>query len=155
MFCCNVWLCYGRGFVVKLYILVLRYTVFAFLAILANLATQRAVLWFGDDSDLFLFAIGAGTMVGLVLKYILDKRWIFCDMSRGAVVHRKKLTLYSAMGIFTTAIFWGTEIVFWAVWQTDMMRELGAIIGLCIGYVVKYRLDSRYVFTNAKLVQPI
>ena len=94
-------------------------------------------------------------MVGLVLKYILDKRWIFYDISIGVEMNKKKFTLYSAMGIFTTIIFWGTETVFWVVWQTDMMRELGAIIGLSVGYVVKYRLDSRYVFTNARLVQLI
>lgn len=139
----------------KLYILVLRYTVFAILAIMANLATQRAVLWFGENSTLFLIAVGAGTMVGLVLKYILDKRWIFYDISIGVEMNKKKFTLYSAMGIFTTIIFWGTETVFWVVWQTDTMRELGAIIGLSVGYVVKYRLDSYYVFTNARLVQPI
>jgi hypothetical protein len=27
------------------------------------------------------------------------------------------------------------------------MRELGAVIGLTIGYVVKYELDRRFVFT--------
>jgi hypothetical protein len=31
------------------------------------------------------------------------------------------------------------------------MRELGAVIGLAIGYVVKYNLDRRFVFTDAQL----
>ena len=31
------------------------------------------------------------------------------------------------------------------------MRDLGAIIGLCIGYLVKYNLDYRFVFTDARL----
>jgi len=138
---------------VTLHALVLRYAFFAVLATIANLATQRLVLWLGDSSTLFALAVGAGTLVGLVLKYVLDKRWIFEDMSVGAKAHGKKFSLYSAMGIVTTAIFWSTETAFWLVWQTDMMRELGAVIGLSIGYVVKYNLDRRFVFTDARLAQ--
>jgi len=33
-------------------------------------------------------------------------------------------------------------------WQTDAMRELGAVIGLSFGYVIKYRLDRVFVFTE-------
>ncbi|MDA9780500.1 GtrA family protein, partial [Amylibacter sp.] len=98
-------------------------------------------------------AVGAGTIVGLVLKYFLDKRWIFGDMSAGVKAHSKKFLLYTAMGIVTTAIFWATETAFWLVWETDVMREVGAVIGLSIGYVVKYNLDRRYVFTNGRLAQ--
>lgn len=137
-----------------LHTLVLRYAFFAVLATLANLATQRALLWFGDSSTLFALAVGTGTAVGLVLKYFLDKRWIFEDLSAGVKAHGKKFSLYTAMGIVTTAIFWGTETAFWLVWQTDMMRELGAVIGLSIGYVVKYRLDRSFVFNDACLGQP-
>jgi putative flippase GtrA len=136
-----------------LHTLVLRYAFFAVLATLANLVTQRGVLWFGDSGTLFVLAVGAGTMVGLVLKYILDKRWIFGDMSVGVKAHGKRFSLYTAMGIVTTAIFWGTETAFWLLWQTDAMRELGAVIGLSIGYVVKYNLDRRFVFTDTELAQ--
>lgn len=136
-----------------LHTLVFRYTFFAVLATLANLAAQRAVLWFDDSGTLFALAVGTGTGVGLVLKYFLDKRWIFEDLSSGVKEHGKKFSLYTAMGIFTTAIFWGTETGFWLVWQTDMMRELGAVIGLSIGYVVKYCLDRRFVFTGTRLGQ--
>ena len=51
------------------------------------------------------------------------------------------------MGIVTTMIFWGFEAGFWYVWRSDMMRVLGEVIGLAIGYVVKYELDRRFVFT--------
>lgn len=133
--------------------LVLRYAFFAVLATLANLATQRGVLWFGDSGTVFAFAVAAGTIVGLVLKYILDKRWIFGDMSVGVKAHSKRFSLYTAMGLVTTAIFWGMETAFWLVWQTDAMRELGAVLGLSIGYVVKYNLDRRFVFTDSELAQ--
>ena len=134
--------------------LVLRYAAFAVLATLANLAAQRGVLQFGDSGAHFAAAVGAGTVVGLVVKYLLDKRWIFHDFETGLRSHGRKFSRYSAMGLVTTAIFWGTETAFWLIWQTDMMRELGAVIGLSIGYVIKYQLDRRFVFPDSKLGVP-
>ena len=131
--------------------LVFRYVVFAILATFVNLIIQRFVLWLGDGSVIFIFALAAGTAMGLLVKYFLDKYWIFEDPSVGAIEVTKKFSRYTLMGIFTTAIFWGTETLFWLTWRTDLMRELGAIIGLSIGYFVKYHLDRRYVFTNSKL----
>ena len=52
--------------------LILRYAAFAVVATVANLATQRAVLQSGDTGIHFAAAVGAGTIVGLVIKYILD-----------------------------------------------------------------------------------
>jgi putative flippase GtrA len=131
--------------------LILRYAAFAVVATIANLATQRLVLQFGDTGGYFAAAVDAGTIVGLVIKYIFDKRWIFYDLETGVKNHGRKFSLYTAMGLITTAIFWGTETAFWLIWQTDMMRELGAILGLSGGYVVKYNLDRRFVFTDRQL----
>ena len=131
--------------------LALRYTLFAVIATLANLGTQRLVLTAGDSGAVFTAAIGAGTLVGLVVKYTLDKRWIFYDSSTGLRAHGRKFALYTAMGIVTTCIFWGSETAFWLIWGTDTMRELGAILGLMVGYVTKYILDRRFVFTDARL----
>ncbi|WP_370255237.1 GtrA family protein [Nioella sp.] len=131
--------------------LALRYTLFAVIATLANLGTQRLVLTAGDSGAVFTAAIGAGTLVGLVVKYVLDKRWIFYDSSTGLRAHGRKFALYTAMGIVTTCIFWGSETAFWLIWGTDTMRELGAILGLMVGYVTKYILDRRFVFTDARL----
>jgi len=100
--------------------LILRYAAFAVVATIANLATQRLVLQFGDTGGYFAAAVGAGTIVGLVIKYILDKRWIFYDLETGVKNHGRKFSLYTAMGLITTAIFWGTETAFWLIWQTDM-----------------------------------
>lgn len=131
--------------------LVFRYTVFAVIATVANLALQRVVLMGGDSALWFMAAVAAGTLIGLVVKYVLDKRWIFGDTSTGAKAHGKKFGLYTAMGLITTAIFWGSETAFWLIWKTDMMRELGAVLGLAVGYVVKYNLDRRFVFTDTRL----
>ena len=131
--------------------LVLRYTFFAIIATIANLGVQRLVLAYGDSGVFFALAVGAGTLVGLVIKYALDKRWIFYDLDTGVKAHGQKFSLYTAMGLITTAIFWGTETAFWLIWQTDLMRELGAVIGLSIGYIVKYQLDRRFVFKDSQL----
>ncbi len=131
--------------------LIFRYTIFAIIATVANLAMQRVVLLGGESAPWFMAAVAAGTLIGLVVKYVLDKRWIFGDTSTGVKAHGKKFGLYTAMGLITTAIFWGTETAFWLAWRTDAMRELGAVLGLAVGYVVKYNLDRRFVFTDNRL----
>jgi putative flippase GtrA len=132
--------------------LVLRYAAFAVIAVVVNLATQRVVLglpWASEGLALAA-AIAAGTLTGLVVKYLLDKRWIFYDRETGVAAQSKQFGLYTAMGLVTTAIFWGTETAFWLIWKTDLMREAGAVLGLSVGYVTKYFLDRRFVFNRAE-----
>ena len=129
-------------------VLVIRYAAFAAIATIANLAAQRIVLATAKADFSFVLAVFAGTSAGLILKYILDKRWIFFDTTHGAAMHSKKFILYTLMGVVTTLIFWGAETLFWVTWQTDFMREVGAILGLIVGYVIKYNLDKRYVFSQ-------
>lgn len=126
--------------------LTFRYVVFAVVATVGNLATQRLVMQFTDDALAFHVALLAGTLVGLVIKYVLDKRWIFADAEQGLAAHGRKFSLYTLMGVATTAIFWGMETLFWLTWHTQFAREAGAVLGLSIGYLVKYHLDRRYVF---------
>lgn len=128
--------------------LVLRYGAFAVLATVANLGTQRLVLGYGDWAGTYIMAVIAGTAVGLVAKYVLDKKWIFTSADRGLAAEGQQFVLYSVTGVATTMVFWGFETVFWLVGQTHMAREIGAVLGLSIGYVVKYQLDRRYVFAR-------
>ena len=132
--------------------LIFLYVAFAVLATVANLGAQRLILRI-DASSLSLAMLG-GTLVGLVVKYTLDKRWIFADFSTGMRSHGRKFTLYSAMGLFTTAIFWSSETAFWLIWRTEAMRETGAVLGLAVGYFVKYRLDRRFVFSDTRRANP-
>lgn len=125
------------------------YTVFAVVAAAVNLLFQRASLALYDGAYALVPAILIGTIAGLVVKYVLDKRWIFADMTTGVSAQTKQFGLYTLMGVVTTAIFWGTEVGFYHYFGTDHMREVGAAIGLTIGYVVKYQLDRRYVFNQA------
>ena len=87
-----------------------------------------------------------GTAVGLLLKYQLDKRYIF-GFSPASFIHDSRtFALYTCMGLLTTAIFWGFEFGFHLLFQDKLMRYLGAVIGLAIGYWMKYHLDKRFVF---------
>ena len=122
------------------------YAFFAILASLINLTAQRFVLSFGKSNFLFITAILIGTFLGLLVKFFLDKKWIFKYKIRGLRNQSFKFGIYSVMGIFTTIIFWFTETIFWKIWQTDNMREIGALIGLGFGYIIKYHLDKRFVF---------
>lgn len=127
--------------------LILRYSGFAVLAIVANLAAQRLVLGAGAG---LLAAMAAGTAAGLVLKYILDKRWIFDDRSRGLAAHGRRFTLYTGMGLVTTGLFWAVEYAFWTVGGSTSARETGAVLGLVLGYGLKYELDRRFVFPASR-----
>jgi putative flippase GtrA len=138
---------YGEHIAMTRAQIAIRYAAFAVIATLANLGAQRVVLALLDMRGELAAAIFVGTGVGLVVKYVLDKKWIFYDSSSGVAAHGKRFSLYTAMGVVTTAIFWGFETAFWLIWRTDGMRELGAVIGLAIGYVIKYELDRRFVFT--------
>ena len=62
-------------------------------------------------------------------------------------VYDGAFSIYPAMAL-GTAIFWGFEIGFDWLIGGRVARYAGAVIGLSIGYGVKYRLDKRYVFSQ-------
>lgn len=127
--------------------LIIRYAAFAAVATLANLGAQRAVFALLSEGQARLAAaLVCGTGAGLVVKYLLDKRWIFHDRLRPIGDETRTFSLYTLTGVGTTALFWGAESLFWLLWQTREMRELGAVLGLTAGYVIKYNLDKRFVF---------
>ena len=124
----------------------IRYAVFAVVATVTNLFIQRLILAWNSDNLGFALAVLAGTASGLIVKYFLDKHWIFMDATTGLKSTGTQVFWYTATGIVTTAIFWSFETVFWLTWHTTLMRELGAVIGLMIAYIIKYCLDRKYVF---------
>ncbi len=126
--------------------LVLRYALFALLATGVNVAAQHLSLGAYAGPYGLGLAIGAGTGAGLVTKYILDRRWIFHAPAAAPKSQGRDFSLYTLTGLFTTSIFWGMELAFHQLFGTAFMRDLGAVLGLTIGYVIKYRLDKRFVF---------
>ncbi|MCF6345070.1 MAG: GtrA family protein [Thiomicrorhabdus sp.] len=122
------------------------YTIFALFATIANIGSQEIAITLYQGSFAIMLSILVGTAVGLVLKYWLDKRYIFQYQTQSIQQGSKTFTLYTIMGIVTTFIFWGFELAFDAIYGTKEMRYVGGVIGLAIGYYVKYQLDKRYVF---------
>lgn len=122
------------------------YTIFALISTAANIFSQDLSSRIYQGQHELWLAIFIGTAVGLVVKYGLDKRYIFQYQTTSIQHGTKTFYLYSLMGVFTTIIFWGFEFAFDAIYQTKEMRYTGGIIGLAIGYYVKYQLDKRYVF---------
>ena len=87
-----------------------------------------------------------GTVAGLPVKYLLEKRHIFGFESKSLSHDGKLFSIYTIMGLFTTGIFWSFEYFFYEFFGTDNMRYVGGVIGLIIGNFLKYQLDKRYVF---------
>ena len=96
----------------------------------------------------FIIALGAGTMTGLLVKYILDKKYIFYHETKNLKDDVSKFFIYTFMGVFTTIIFWGTEVFFKYTFTAEYAKYIGGAIGLTIGYITKYQLDKKFVFVD-------
>lgn len=126
--------------------LAISYGIFALIATAANIGAQDIVIRSYSGTLQVLASMIAGTGVGLIVKYVLDKRFIFRFQARNAAHDTQTFALYTLMGLATTVVFWVFEFGFHYFFQTNTMRYIGGIIGLGIGYLTKYQLDKRYVF---------
>jgi putative flippase GtrA len=118
----------------------------ALIATAVNIASQDASIHLYSGPFSITVSMLVGTALGLVVKYVLDKRYIFMFRANDAAHDSRTFALYTLMGVITTAIFWGFEFSFNSLFGTAHMRYVGGIIGLAIGYVTKYYLDKRFVF---------
>ena len=128
------------------------YAVFAALATAVNIGCQALVIWVYTGPYAVPMSILLGTAAGLPVKYVLEKRHIFSFESENLAHDGRMFALYSFMGVFTTALFWGVEFAFNHLFGTDAMRYLGGVIGLSLGYIIKYHLDKRFVFVKRSAV---
>lgn len=115
-----------------------------FLALLPSLASQ-VILSF---EYWFVAALGAGTVAGFVFKFVVDKLVIFGE---GAASFQdvgrtgRQVVLYFGFALITTAIFWGTELSFKVLFSGDVYL-VGGVLGLAVGYTLKFLLDRTFVF---------
>jgi putative flippase GtrA len=124
----------------------LLYALFAAISTVVNIGSQvvvhRLVGWAFET----VIALAVGTGAGLVVKYVLDKKFIFGYSTRSFTHDLKLLALYATMSLVTTGIFWSFEFGFIAIFRSEFMGYVGGALGLTIGYVAKYHLDRRFVF---------
>ncbi len=127
-----------------------KYGTFAAIATILNIVTQYISLQiYGGKFGIYI-ALAFGTIVGLIVKYTLDKKYIFYCKVESLKEDTWKFFLYSTMGVFTTLIFWFTELLFNYLWHVSFAKYVGAVVGLTMGYVIKYKLDKRFVFITIK-----
>lgn len=126
--------------------LVVKYAFFAAVATTTNIGAQHLSLYFYNGAFSLYIAMFLGTLIGLLVKYILDKKYVFSFTALSLREDTNKFILYSFMGIITTLIFWGSELSFNALFSHAEAKYIGAILGLTIGYLIKYHLDRKFVF---------
>lgn len=122
------------------------YTIFAIIATFCNILAQDICTHIYSGHFYIFISMIFGTAIGLIIKYILDKKYIFKYKTKNTKHNNKIFVLYAIMGVFTTIIFWGFELSFQFIFENKEMRYIGGIIGLMIGYICKYYLDKRFVF---------
>ncbi len=123
-----------------------KYAFFAAISSLLNLLTQYLSFFIYTGYASLYIAMFVGTSIGLFTKYILDKKFIFHYDNVNNNFRNSRFFYYLLTGILTTSIFWGTEIAFFIIYSNQNAKYIGALIGLVIGYLIKYILDKRYVF---------
>ena len=126
------------------------YSSFAIIAIAANVLSQEFALLFYQGAHELVVAIPVGTAVGLVVKFVLDRKYIFKADTVPLSKDVRQFIAYTATGVLTTVLFWGSEIAFELLFESREARYVGAILGLSCGYILKYQLDRRYVFTRVR-----
>jgi putative flippase GtrA len=121
-----------------------RYLLFCLLAIIVNLGLQAIAHEIVHTPD--WFSMGIGTAGGLVLKYFLDKKFIFFAEKTTAIRDFTRFVIYTLFGLLTTILFWSVEWAFIKIWAHPSSRYWGGAIGLSLGYYIKYKLDRKWVF---------
>lgn len=116
------------------------YILFAIIAIIVNLGSQEIFLIMYPN---LYISILVGTLLGFVTKYFLDKHLIFSSIGGSSI---KEIGRYGITAVVTTIIFWSFELGFYLLFKSNNMKILGGIIGLVIGYIIKYRLDAKFTF---------
>lgn len=120
---------------------------FAGITIALNIGSQAVIIIaFGSSEKIIFVSILAGTAIGLISKYMLDKFIIYRQNKKNHPNEIKAFAVYTLTGVFTTLVFWIIEYGFHIWIQTDTGRYFGALLGLTIGYTIKFYVDRRYVF---------
>ena len=124
-----------------------KYILFAILATTVNIFFQYLSFLLIEHKYELYIAMLNGTILGMILKYYLDKNFIFYYVKK-EFNNKNIFLLYIFTSIFTTIIFWAIELWFSYYVNINYSEYLGALVGLTLGYSLKYLLDKQLVFNN-------
>lgn len=124
-----------------------KYILFAILATTVNIFFQYLSFLLIDHKYELYIAMLNGTILGMILKYYLDKNFIFYYVKK-EFNNKNIFLLYIFTSIFTTIVFWAIELWFSYYVNINYSEYLGALVGLTLGYSLKYLLDKQLVFNN-------
>jgi peptidoglycan biosynthesis protein MviN/MurJ (putative lipid II flippase) len=124
-----------------------KYILFAILATTVNIFFQYLSFLLIDHKYELYIAMLNGTILGMILKYYLDKNFIFYYVKK-EFNNKNIFLLYIFTSIFTTIIFWAIELWFSYYVNINYSEYIGALVGLTLGYSLKYLLDKQLVFNN-------
>lgn len=128
--------------------LAIKYSFFAVISIGVNLSVQYYLNFIYTDKYQFYVSLLLGTLAGLIVKYVLDKKYIFYYAAANLKADFSKFIVYFLMGVVTTLVFWGTEMFFHFFIDFQNAKYLGGLLGLSVGYFIKYNLDKKFVFVK-------
>jgi hypothetical protein len=127
--------------------MIIKYFIFAIISTALNLIFQFISFIVYDGNGSLYIGMFVGTFIGFISKYFFDKSFVFhYDVSQSNNSEGKTFFLYTLTGVFTTAIFWGFEISFNTMFESNIAKYIGATVGLGIGYLIKFFVDRKNVF---------
>ncbi len=127
--------------------LTVAYGLFAFISTAANISNQFMAFRVCQGP----YAKPLSTLVGthgLPMNYGLEKRHIFGFESKILARDEGPLVLYTALCIFTAALFGGIGDAFHQIFGTDAICDRGGLLGLRFSHLNTYRLDRCFVFVT-------
>lgn len=134
--------------------MLIRYLTFAAIAIALNMLVFSASKWVLEhiftDETFFVyikyFSKLVGIASGFVLKYVLDKKYVFDDSSENIKEEAKKIGIYGLFSVFTTLWLFVISESFERLVEMQYEVHIGWLLGLVTGYLIKYYLDKKFVF---------
>lgn len=123
-----------------------RYAAFALFSTAVNWAMQLAILRTIPGRFSIYAALFVGTGAGFVVKYLLDKNYIFQHASANRTQEAWVLALYLGTSIVMTAFYLVSQAVIFFVYGEGVVYYASGTAVLLLGYAIKFALDGRFVF---------
>lgn len=131
----------SRGRALTLYVL------FAGAAVGLNVLVQRLVfaVYHGPQTIVVAMVVGAG--VALTAKYFLDRKWV---LGVRHAADEEEIIKYAMAGATITLVFFAFQYTIWIFYQTDLARDIGIVLGMAVGYLIKFLIDRKFVFVESR-----